>query len=234
MTSWATSPPTCGSSLRRQPPRHVNTYKYIYADDPPPRSPGSRPPYSICEAACQELLAGLGYHVAYFDLDTEGYLHADPALIQASKDIWDGAVEGTDPCAASFLAIEHDIHEQVVRNLTAHLLASLARNGYRAVTVGQCLGDPPENWYRAGSAAAVPSYTYAPAPARTCAPGDGDGDGDGDGGMPISDDGGCGDGVTCEGSEFGDCCSQYGWCGASTDYCGEGCQPEFGSGCSGS
>ncbi|OUM63651.1 carbohydrate-binding module family 18 protein, partial [Piromyces sp. E2] len=29
-----------------------------------------------------------------------------------------------------------------------------------------------------------------------------------------------------------ECCSQYGWCGTSTDHCGTGCQSEFGQ-CSG-
>ncbi|EMR72753.1 putative chitin deacetylase protein [Eutypa lata UCREL1] len=181
-----------------------------------------RPPYSICEDACQSMLEELGYHVVYFDLDTEGYLHSDPGLIQDSKDIWDAAVEGTDPCTTSYLEIEHDIHYQVVYNLTEYLVESLFRNGYRSVTVGQCLGDPAENWYRAGSGD-VPAYTFVPKdPTATCEPG----------GLPISVEGDCGDGVaTCEGSEFGSCCSQYGWCGATTAYCGEGCQPGFGSGC---
>ncbi|KAK7751312.1 hypothetical protein SLS62_006718 [Diatrype stigma] len=184
-----------------------------------------RPPYSICEDYCQDMLADLGYHVIYFDLDTEGYLHSDPSLIQESKDIWDDAVEGTDACTTSYLEIEHDIHEQVVHNLTEYLVASLFRNGYRSVTVGQCLGDDPANWYRAGSGT-VPAYTFTPkAPTVTCAPEDPS--------TPTSVDGDCGgdDGITCEGSEFGNCCSQYGWCGSTTAYCGEGCQPDFGSGC---
>ena len=27
------------------------------------------------------------------------------------------------------------------------------------------------------------------------------------------------------------CCSQYGWCGTATSYCGSGCQPNFGQPC---
>lgn len=41
------------------------------------------------------------------------------------------------------------------------MLKSLIGNGYRPVTVGACLGDPPENWYRAGTGK-VPKYTYTP------------------------------------------------------------------------
>ncbi|SPO01802.1 uncharacterized protein DNG_04475 [Cephalotrichum gorgonifer] len=47
----------------------------------------------------------------------------------------------------------------------------------------------------------------------------------------ISVDGNCGAkaGTTCLGSEFGDCCSQRGYCGGTNVYCGDGCQSEFGT-----
>ncbi|KAK8022208.1 peptidoglycan-N-acetylglucosamine deacetylase [Apiospora rasikravindrae] len=200
-----------------------------------------RPPFSICERACQNMLATLGYHEIYFDLDTEGYLHDDPQQIQTSKDIWDDAVEGSDPCQDSYLQIEHDIHYQTVYNLTDYILDSLFRSGYRSVTVGQCLGDPPENWYRAGSGA-VPAYdfttreptgtwaclkptstttrrtTTTTSTSPTATPT-----------LIVSPDGACGTGVTCQGSSYGNCCSQNGWCGASIDYCGGGCQSQFGT-----
>ncbi|KAI0201413.1 glycoside hydrolase superfamily [Astrocystis sublimbata] len=50
--------------------------------------------------------------------------------------------------------------------------------------------------------------------------------GDGDQ-PPPSTDGRCGSGTggkVCEGSGFGDCCSSKGYCGSSTDHCGNGCQ----------
>jgi peptidoglycan/xylan/chitin deacetylase (PgdA/CDA1 family) len=185
-----------------------------------------RPPYSICPTrTCGAQLANMGYHVIYFDLDTEGYLHDDPTEIQVSKDIWDDTVPGTNPCRNGFLQIEHDIHYQTVYNLTDYFLTSLFESGYRSVTVGQCLGDAPENWYRAGSKA-VPSYTFKPreptgtwscltaSPTST---------------LEVSTDGDCGSGVTCQGSKFGNCCSTNGFCGASIDYCGTNCNPQFGS-----
>jgi len=45
----------------------------------------------------------------------------------------------------------------------------------------------------------------------------------------VSTDGTCGNGVTCQGSTFGNCCSQYGYCGSSTDHCDTGCQSAFGT-----
>ncbi|KAM0272539.1 hypothetical protein ACHAQH_008675 [Verticillium albo-atrum] len=43
-----------------------------------------RPPNSICESQCQTILSDLGYHITYFNLDTEGYLHTEPDRIQTS------------------------------------------------------------------------------------------------------------------------------------------------------
>ncbi|KAK4675335.1 hypothetical protein QC764_0076980 [Podospora pseudoanserina] len=50
----------------------------------------------------------------------------------------------------------------------------------------------------------------------------------------ISTDGECGtrNGKTCTGSGFGNCCSQNGFCGSTTDHCSAGCQSGFGT-CSG-
>lgn len=48
-------------------------------------------------------------------------------------------------------------------------------------------------------------------------------------GLAVSTDGACGDGVTCEGSVFGNCCSQHGWCGEASTYCNAGCQSDFGT-----
>lgn len=110
-----------------------------------------RPPYSICSAVCEEVVARLGYHVVYFDLDTADYLNDDAGLIQNSKYMWDAALEGSDPGTDSFLEVGHDIHYQTVYNLTDYMLTDLEAKGYRAVTVGECLGDPEENWYRQAS-----------------------------------------------------------------------------------
>ncbi|KAI7317595.1 hypothetical protein KC315_g10351 [Hortaea werneckii] len=47
----------------------------------------------------------------------------------------------------------------------------------------------------------------------------------------VSEDGTCGlenDGQTCEGSGFGDCCSEYGFCGSTDFYCDTGCLVGYG------
>ncbi|KAK3357418.1 hypothetical protein B0T25DRAFT_449731 [Lasiosphaeria hispida] len=195
-----------------------------------------RPPYSICGKNCENILSTLGYHTIYFDLDTAGYLNDTPKLIQNSKDIWDQAMKTSDPSKDSFLQIEHDIHTTIVHNLTDYILTSLFSNGYRAVTVGECLGDPPANWYRAGpSNSLVPtsvsrstsraSTSTSTSPTRTTISVRPTGTGG------ASKDGTCGNGVTCAGTRFGACCSIFGYCGTGDDYClvENGCQTSFGS-----
>lgn len=107
-----------------------------------------RPPHSMSNAETDGWLADLGYHVTYFDLNTRGYENDDAALIQNAKDIWDARVEGLDPATSSVLQIEHDPIYQTVYNLTEYMLQGLVRNDFRGVTVGECLGDPEDNWYR--------------------------------------------------------------------------------------
>ena len=47
-----------------------------------------------------------------------------------------------------FLVIAHDIHEQTALNLTGYMLDLVQEKGYKAVTMGECLGEPEESWYR--------------------------------------------------------------------------------------
>lgn len=200
-----------------------------------------RPPYSICEKNCQNILSTLGYHQIYFDLDTAGYLNDSPTKIQNSKNIFIQAMDNSDPSTDSFLQIEHDIHSQVVYNLTDYVLTNMLSYGYQPVTVGECLGDPISNWYRAGPGGSVPtstvrstvvSSTARPTTASTSSSGatrtiistspTGTG---------VSTNGLCGNGITCAGSRYGSCCSAFGFCGTGDDYClvENGCQKNAGT-----
>jgi len=183
-----------------------------------------RPPYSSCtaESGCEKDMADLGYHVTYFNLDTDDYEHDSTTLIQYSKDVFLGNVTSGPAASNQWLEIGHDIHEQTAMNLTEYMLSTLTQLGYKAVTVGDCLGDPKENWYRtaggAGSGNAPNPATSAGAPAAT-------------GTKQVTPDATCGGtkGYTCLGSTFGNCCSAAGYCGTTSAYCGTGCQSGFGN-----
>ncbi|KAK0115365.1 chitin deacetylase [Cadophora gregata f. sp. sojae] len=116
-----------------------------------------RPPYSSCnaECGCEADMAALGYHITYFDLDTSDYLNDSPSLIQNSKTIFDTAIAGKSPTTDEFLVIGHDIHNQTANVLVEYMLQGLQKAGYKAVTVGDCLGDPKSNWYRTDTGATL-------------------------------------------------------------------------------
>ncbi|OLN92884.1 putative peptidoglycan-N-acetylglucosamine deacetylase-like protein 2 [Colletotrichum chlorophyti] len=94
-------------------------------------------------------MAALGYSIIYFDLDTADYLHDSPTEIQQSKDIVEQSVAAKPSAEDNFLVIGHDIHQQTVYNLTEYMLQKF--RGKNLVSVGECLGDPKENWYRTDS-----------------------------------------------------------------------------------
>ncbi|KAJ0163988.1 Chitin deacetylase [Colletotrichum tanaceti] len=190
-----------------------------------------RPPYSACDATCEGYLNDLGYHITYFNLDTEGYLHDSANLIESSKDIWDSKVEGKSPANNKWLHIEHDPVYQTVYNLTDYMLESLFRNGFRSVTVGDCLNDPKENWYRSvGNAppssntrTSTSTSTFTSTTTALSTP---------TGSLTPSNDGRCGPqfgGTTCINEPGATCCSAAGWCGNTADHCGAACQPLYGN-----
>lgn len=118
-----------------------------------------RPPYSSCTGQCETDMAALGYHVTYFDVDTDDYNQDSAIKIQNSKNWFKGNITqgGATAKTDSWLEIGHDIHEQTAMNLTEYMLSTLTSLGYKGVTVGDCLGDPKANWYRAASGAGTVS-----------------------------------------------------------------------------
>jgi peptidoglycan/xylan/chitin deacetylase (PgdA/CDA1 family) len=186
-----------------------------------------RPPYSSCTGQCETDMAALGYHVIYFDVDTDDYNQDSPTLIQHSKDWFYGNITqggATAAGGAKWLDIQHDIHEQTANNLTEYMLKTIQTLGYKAVTVGECLGDPQANWYRTAGGAGTASSTIGTATRSSSAPAS-------TGTKQVTTDATCGgtNGYTCLNSAFGNCCSSAGWCGTTTDYCGTGCQSAFGN-----
>lgn len=184
-----------------------------------------RPPYSSCTGACESDMAKMGYHVTYFDLDTEDYLNDSPTMIQKPKNNFLGNISSQAAANSDWLVIGHDIHEQTAHNLTSYMLQNLQQQGFKAVTVGECLGDPQANWYRssAGSLSpsapsSAPSATSAPVSAPTkpavtppVSPPSNPTNATGTG--IVSTDATCGGvaGYTCFKSTFGNCCSRNGY-----------------------
>jgi len=155
-----------------------------------------RPPYASCTEAsgCLADLGRWGYHVVNYDIDTRDFLNDSPEKIQTSKDIFDTAVSH-DAASHSYLPIAHDVKTMTATVLTEHMIQILLQRGYKAVTVGECLGDPPENWYRDASSTVNITVPIDKSTLR------------------VSDDGICAGYTkkTCDGSTHGNCCSKFGF-----------------------
>ena len=108
-----------------------------------------RPPFASCDTAeCRADLGELGYHVVNFDVDTKDYEHDSPEGIGLSMDAFAAGVWGGGPEDSAYLVLAHDVYAQTAEALVPFMLEALAERGFRMVTVGECLGDPAENWYR--------------------------------------------------------------------------------------
>lgn len=117
-----------------------------------------RPPYSACtkESGCEQDMADLGYHVTNFNVDTDDYNQNKPEQIQVAKDNFNRIITKDGASAEKgdkWMSIGHDILDQTANNLTEYMLQTIQKLGYKAVTVGECLEDPKENWYRTASGA---------------------------------------------------------------------------------
>ncbi|KAL6915996.1 hypothetical protein ACHAP8_006411 [Fusarium lateritium] len=179
-----------------------------------------RPPYGTCSrvSGCLDYVTKLGYHVVNWNIDTKDYLNDSPSKIQTSKNTFSDGVSAQSQ-SNSYIELSHDTHEQTAYNLTEFMIKTLKARGYRAVPVGECLGDARENWYvdatgtKSGrSIQGRGSYDPPPNSPST------------------TKDGTCGtkNGLKCTGSKWGNCCSYYNFCGSTSGYCDGGCQSKYG------
>jgi len=125
-----------------------------------------RPPYSSCtkDSGCQQDMSDLGYHIINFNVDTDDYNKNKPDQIQLSKDWFKGNITKDGASAQKgdkWLAIGHDILDQTANNLTEFMLSTITQLGYKAVTVGDCLGDSKDNWYRTAGGAGTANLSVS-------------------------------------------------------------------------
>lgn len=182
-----------------------------------------RPPYGSCNADCLAQTRRLGYHVVNWDVDTDDWRYQDE--IERSESQFKSLMAAS----GSHIVLAHDIHYNTSARLTRFMLELVKKKGLRPVTVGDCLGDPAEFWYRkvsrsSGGVLSLSNPTPTPGSNSIGTP-------SGSGSVPTqraSVDGRCGGDVTCAGTTWGSCCSMYNWCGSTADHCKTGCQPQFG------
>ncbi|KAF5657066.1 polysaccharide deacetylase family [Fusarium heterosporum] len=102
-----------------------------------------RPPYFSYNSNTLSVMKTLGYHVINADVDSLDWEYNTPAETNTALKLFkDGITKGGS------IALFHDVHQNTVRNLIPKVLDAVKRSTRIPVTVGQCLGDPPANWYK--------------------------------------------------------------------------------------
>jgi peptidoglycan/xylan/chitin deacetylase (PgdA/CDA1 family) len=105
-----------------------------------------RPPYTSWDDATNGDLRALGYHNVNFDLDTEDYKNN---YEKSRGFITSGFSTGEkNSVKSSFITLLHDIQEKSVYEFLPWVIDEATKHGYELVTVGECLGDPSNYWYR--------------------------------------------------------------------------------------
>lgn len=94
----------------------------------------------------EEILSKLTSQIDY-NLDTRDTEQPDGDF-QLSRDTFSSAVSAKSPADSSFIVIAHDIQEKTVRGFTQFMIDQALKYKYELVTVGECLDDPSNNWYR--------------------------------------------------------------------------------------
>lgn len=103
-----------------------------------------RPPYLSWANVTLEVMAELGYHVVSVDLDTMDWA----GDYREARRIFEHELDEDDLNSSGKLVLAHNIRLRTVYELVEFMIGEAKRRGYQLVTVGECLGDDPKNWYR--------------------------------------------------------------------------------------
>jgi peptidoglycan/xylan/chitin deacetylase (PgdA/CDA1 family) len=108
-----------------------------------------RPPYGACSVGtgCVDTMTNLGYHIVNWEVDTRDWENNTPDTTSVAQNIFSSSVPD-DASRAGPIILSHDVHQQTVDTLAEYEIQDAMRKGYRFVTVGECLGDVADQWYR--------------------------------------------------------------------------------------
>ncbi|KAG0287448.1 hypothetical protein BGZ96_008634 [Linnemannia gamsii] len=99
-----------------------------------------RPPYGSLNHVSQNYLNDHGYKIVKWKIDTNDWAHP--------HDVGASVSEYRHSGGSGFIALQHDTIESTAKYLAPRAIEYVKQNGWRLVTVGECLGVPMANWYR--------------------------------------------------------------------------------------
>jgi len=96
-----------------------------------------RPPYGNYNDLVRQASAIRGQKLVIWDFDSGDSVGATPAESNAA---YDNLVQQHP---STILALNHEVYEQTAHVIVPHAIQVLQQNGYRLVTVAECLGLEP-------------------------------------------------------------------------------------------
>ncbi|KAI5464882.1 polysaccharide deacetylase family protein [Mariannaea sp. PMI_226] len=102
-----------------------------------------RPPYLTTNSKVLKTLGDLGYHVIEDSIDTHDWENDTPDAIKTSEKLFNKALN-----AGGSITLCHDVYEQTADALLPHMISAIKNRGLKGVTVGECLGQSKDKWYR--------------------------------------------------------------------------------------
>ncbi|KAF2675439.1 glycoside hydrolase/deacetylase [Microthyrium microscopicum] len=116
-----------------------------------------RPPYLSTTPSVLTTLGAMGYSVIEVDIDTLDWEYDDTSPSTAEQNYQTGYEAGGS------ISLNHDPEPVTASTVLPWIINYLNGKGLKSVTVGECLGDPAANWYRAPNGAKASSSKPASA-----------------------------------------------------------------------
>jgi hypothetical protein len=79
-----------------------------------------------------------------YDIDTRDW----QGNYTIAESIYQSILSQHSPASSAWISLEHDIYSTTVHVFAQYIIDTARKLGYQLVTVGECLGDAPSNWYR--------------------------------------------------------------------------------------
>lgn len=79
-----------------------------------------------------------------YDIDTRDWQDGGAN----AKSIYQTILSQHRPATSQWISLAHDVQAFTVHEFARYMIDTARTLGYDLVTVGDCLGDPPANWYR--------------------------------------------------------------------------------------
>ncbi|KAF9909849.1 chitin deacetylase, partial [Linnemannia zychae] len=104
-----------------------------------------RPPYGNTSPSSLEYLGEKGYKVINWNVDTDDWQH--PLDFKVNFQAYKNALQ-TTTTGKSFISLQHDAEPGTAQVFSKLAIEYVLSKGFNVMPVGECLGDPVENWYR--------------------------------------------------------------------------------------